>query len=68
MVRVGEETGRLGELLGEAADLLEGEAEQITSRLVALLVPALTLFMGGTIGIIVAAVVLAMLSINDLGS
>jgi general secretion pathway protein F len=65
---VGEQTGRLAELLGEAADLLDGEAQRLTDRLLALLVPGLTILMGLAIAVIVAAVLMAMISINDLAA
>jgi len=66
LVGVGEESGRLADLLSEAADALEGEVQRTLDRLLALLVPALTLAMGAAIAVIVAAVLLAMMSINDL--
>jgi len=66
LARVGEETGRLSELLSEAAGLLEADAQRNVDRLLALLVPTLTIGMGMIIATIVASVLLAMLSINDL--
>jgi general secretion pathway protein F len=66
LARVGEQTGALAALLGEAADLLDAEAQRRVDRLLALLVPALTIFMGLTVAVIVAAVLMAMISINDL--
>jgi general secretion pathway protein F len=66
LIRVGEETGRLPELLSEAAEVLETDAQRLADRMLAILVPALTLGMGAVIGVIVAAMFLAMLTINDL--
>jgi len=66
LIRVGEESARLPDLLAEAADLLEAEAQRTVDRLLALLVPAITIGMGAIIGVIVAAMFLAMLSLNDL--
>jgi general secretion pathway protein F len=66
LVQVGEESGKLPELLAEAAGVLEAEAERDIDRLLALLVPVLTIGMGGVIATIIAAVLLAMLSINDI--
>ncbi len=66
LVQVGEETGRLAELLAEAAEMLETEAQRRVERLVALLVPAMTILMGLAIAVVIAAVFLAMISINDL--
>lgn len=58
LVRVGEETGRLDEMLLRGADHQHEEVEQALTRLVALIEPALILL----IGVAVAAVVLALLS------
>lgn len=66
LAQVGEETGRLAELLAEAAEMLETEAQRRVERLVALLVPAMTILMGLAIAVVIAAVFLAMISINDL--
>jgi general secretion pathway protein F len=66
LARVGEEAGKLPELLAEAAGILEVEAQREVDRLLALLVPMLTIGMGGVIATIIAAVLLAMLSINDI--
>lgn len=66
LAQVGEETGRLAELLSDAAGMLEAEAQRQVDRLVALLVPALTILMGLAIAVVIAAVFLAMISINDL--
>jgi len=66
LTRVGEQTGRLAELLNEVADLLDTETQRVIDRLLALLVPALTIGMGAAIAVIIAAVLMAILSINDL--
>lgn len=57
LVRVGEETGKLDEMLLRAADHQHEEVEQALTRLVALIEPALILL----IGVAVAAVVMALL-------
>ncbi|MGE3622859.1 MAG: type II secretion system F family protein [Bdellovibrionales bacterium] len=66
LVRIGEETGRLEEMLGEIAEIYESELQRAIDRLMALLVPALTTGMGVVIAFIVAAMLLAMLSVNEL--
>jgi general secretion pathway protein F len=66
LARVGEETGRLHELLSEAAVILETNAERILERLLTLLVPAVTIFMGLMVASLIGSVLIGLLSINDL--
>jgi general secretion pathway protein F len=66
LARVGEESGRLGEVLGHAANILEEEAENEIQRGIALLAPLLTIGLGGVIALIIASVVLAILSMNSI--
>jgi general secretion pathway protein F len=66
LIRTGEETGRLDDMLNEIAATFEEEAERTVERLIALLVPAVTIAMGMIIAAIIATVMSAMISINDL--
>ena len=66
LVRTGEETGRLEEMLGEVAAIFDQEVQRALDRLLALLVPVLTMAMGLMIAFIVAAVMLALISVNAL--
>ncbi|HMA97985.1 MAG TPA: type II secretion system F family protein [Wenzhouxiangella sp.] len=66
MVNVGEETGKLDEMLLKVADTYDREVKTTIDRLMALLVPALTLGLAVLIGIIVMSVLMAILSINEL--
>lgn len=66
LIRTGEETGRLEEMLNEIADTFEEETERTVERLIALLVPAVTIAMGMVIAAIIATVMTAMIRINDL--
>ncbi|HEY3912311.1 MAG TPA: type II secretion system F family protein [Stellaceae bacterium] len=66
LIRTGEETGRLDDMLNEVAETFEEEAERTVERLIALLVPAITIAMGLVIAAIIATVMTAMISINDL--
>ena len=66
LIRTGEETGRLEEMLGEVATIYDQEVQRALERLLALLVPALTMVMGLLIAFIVAAVMLALMSVNAL--
>ncbi|NHN87701.1 type II secretion system F family protein [Acetobacter conturbans] len=65
-LQVGEETAQLAQLCLKAADIHE-EASRVTiQRLLAILVPAITIIMGLLVAGIVSALLLAMLSLNDL--
>lgn len=66
LARVGEETGRLEELLLEAAVILEAESAVRLERLLTFLVPALTIGMGGIIAGLIGAVLIGLLSVNEL--
>jgi general secretion pathway protein F len=66
LIRIGEETGRLEEMLSEIADIYDQDVERIIERALALFVPALTIAMGAVIALIVASVMTALLAINDL--
>ena len=66
LVRVGEETGRLGPMLLEVAQLLDRRVETGVRRLLTLLEPALILLLGGIIATIIVSILLGILAINDL--
>jgi general secretion pathway protein F len=66
MVRVGEETGQLHDMLSKVADLFEREVKTSTDRLVAMLVPVVTIVMGIVIAGIITTILTTMLSVNDL--
>lgn len=66
MVAVGEETGRLDEMLIKIADRFDIEVRTTVKRMLALLEPALILVMGLVIGFIVISMLLAIFSINEL--
>jgi general secretion pathway protein F len=66
LARVGEETGRLDELLQSAAAALEEEAHRTLERLLSLLVPLLTIGMGLVVAGLIGSVLIGLLSINDL--
>jgi len=65
MVRVGEETGRLEEMLLKVADTFEGEVRTELKRALGLLEPAIILAMGVLVAFIVVAMLLAIFSINE---
>jgi len=65
-VRVGEDTGKLHEMLARHADLCERTIKHSIERLLAMLVPALTIGLGVIVGGLIASMLVAVLSINDL--
>ncbi|RJQ50342.1 MAG: type II secretion system F family protein [Nitrospiraceae bacterium] len=66
MVTVGEETGRLDEMLIKIADRFDLEVRTTVKRLLSLLEPVLILVMGIMVGFIVIAMLTAIFSINEL--
>lgn len=66
MVAVGEETGQLDEMLGRVADTYDLEVKTTVDRLMAILVPALTIVMAGAIALIVLSMVMAIMGMNEL--
>jgi general secretion pathway protein F len=66
LARVGEETGKLDELLLSAAEYLEEASTTSLDRLLTLLVPALTIGMGLIVAALIGSVLVGLLSINDL--
>jgi general secretion pathway protein F len=68
LLRLGEETAQLGAMALRAADIHENRTRLATQRLTALLVPAITILMGIAVGGIVASLMTAMLSLNDLAA
>ena len=66
MMRVGEESGQLDAMLLRQADLYEREIKHSIDRLVALLVPCLTIFMGLIVAGLIGSILVAILSVNDL--
>ena len=66
LLQLGEEAAQLAGMALKAADIHEERARLLTERLVALVVPAITIAMGLTVAGIVGSLVTAMLSLNDL--
>ena len=66
LVRVGEETGRLEDMLAKVADIFDAEVRRAVDRALALLVPALTLALGGLIALIIVSILGAMFSVYEL--
>lgn len=66
LIRIGETTGQLDEMLLRQADIYERTLRQTIDRLLSLLVPALTLFLGAVVAGLIASILVAILSVNDL--
>lgn len=66
MVRVGEETGSLDQMLLDVADIYDKEVNQSLKKLLNLLEPLMILTLGVLIAAIIFSILLALLSINEL--
>jgi len=62
MVAVGEETGRTDEMLAKVADWYEAELSETIKRLSSILEPALVVFVGVIVGVMVLAIFLPILT------
>jgi general secretion pathway protein F len=63
---VGEESGRLDEMMLELAAVFDAHVQSGVKRGLTLLEPALILGMGFMIGLIIIAILMGILSVNDL--
>jgi len=66
MVKMGEETGRLEEMLLRVATIYDKQLRVAIQRMLALLEPALIITLGLMIAGIIVSILLAILSVNDL--
>ncbi|KON79856.1 type II secretion system F family protein [Azoarcus sp. PA01] len=66
MVRLGEETGRLDEMLLDLARVHDGEVQAGVKRALTLLEPLLILALGAVIASIIISILMGILSINEL--
>ena len=66
MVTVGEETGKLDEMLMKIADRFDIEVRTTVKRLLSLLEPALIIVMAVVVGFIVISMLLAIFSVSEL--
>jgi general secretion pathway protein F len=66
LVRVGEETGKLEDMLAKVADIYDEEVSRTTARMLALLVPVLTIVMGVMVASIITSILSAIFSVNTL--
>jgi general secretion pathway protein F len=66
MIKMGEETGRLEEMLLRVATIYDKQLRVAIQRMLALLEPALIITLGVMIAGIIVSILLAILSVNDL--
>lgn len=66
LIRIGEETGKLDDMLLRQADLDEQRVKHAIDRMLAMLVPALTILLGIVVAGMIATMLVAILSVNDL--
>jgi general secretion pathway protein F len=66
MITVGEETGRLDEMLFKIADIYEKKVRSFIKRGMSLMEPVVILTLGIIVGFIVISMLMAIFSMNDL--
>jgi general secretion pathway protein F len=66
LIQIGEESGKLDEMLLRQADLDEMRIRHKIDRALALLVPCLTILLGLVVAGLIASMMVAILSVNDL--
>jgi len=66
MIGVGEETGKLDEMLSRVAETYEENVQTSVKRFVSLLEPLIIVIMGGVVFFIVVSILLAIFSINEI--
>jgi len=66
MITVGEETGKLDEMLLKVADTYDKDVRNAVKRFISILEPLLILFMAFIVGSIVIIMLLAIISVNDI--
>ncbi len=66
MIKVGEETGRLEEMLLQVADIYDRDVRVAVQRMLSLLEPALIVGLGLIIATIILSILIAIVSVNEL--
>ncbi|KAB2911588.1 MAG: type II secretion system F family protein [Hyphomicrobiaceae bacterium] len=66
LIAVGEETGRLEEMLDHVAKIFEAQVHRNVERLMSLITPVFTLAIGVSVGALMLSVMTAILSVNDI--
>lgn len=68
LIRVGEETARLEEMLLKVAEIYEQESRRSVDRLLALLVPALTIGLGVMVALVIGSILTAVMSVYEIAT
>ena len=68
LIKVGEESAHLAETLAKVADIFDWEVKQSLDRLVALMVPALTIVLGIVVAGVVGSILSAMFSVYNIAA
>jgi len=66
MVKIGEETGKLDEMLDTIARFYEDEVDRTVEGLISLIEPLLIVFLGGTVGLILIALYMPIFKMGEL--
>jgi general secretion pathway protein F len=66
MIGVGEETGKVDEMLIKVAEAYEANVQSAVKRVVSLLEPLIVLIMGAVVFFMVISILWAILSINEI--
>lgn len=66
LIRVGEETGELEGMLDQVAEIQERDVQRTVGRLLAMLVPALTIGLGLIVAVVIVTLLSAILGVNQL--
>ena len=66
MIKVGEETGRMEEMLGRVAEIYDREAQVAVKRMLSLLEPLLILVMALVIAGVILSILVGIFSVNEL--
>ena len=68
MIDVGEESGKLDEMLLKVAEIYEKESRRSVERLLAMLVPALTIGLGVVVALVIGSILTAVLSVYEIAT
>lgn len=66
MIRVGEESSQLEDMLSKVSEILEKELKRSLDKAIALMEPLLILWMASMVGFIILSVMLPMMKMNQL--
>ena len=65
MIRIGEESGSLDDVLRRTADFYDEEVDMAIAKMTAMLEPLLIVFMAGVIGSVIIAIMMPMFKMFD---